>query len=149
MKFSVISCAEDVETLVSDLWTSLVQGPVSPALSPGVQPAAAGGSVYGVTPLSPSTPGLAGSYPLLSSAGQSITGVTEHKFPERPGEPECQYYLKTGNCKYGSSCKYHHPPDQGTSAACFLGPLGLPLRPVSFSLNLVHMCILFQIYNDY
>ncbi|XP_057549077.1 zinc finger CCCH domain-containing protein 32 [Amaranthus tricolor] len=104
-------------------------GPVSPALSPGVQPAAAGGSVYGVTPLSPSTPGLAGSYPLLSSAGQSITGVTEHKFPERPGEPECQYYLKTGNCKYGSSCKYHHPPDQGTSAACFLGPLGLPLRP--------------------
>ncbi|KAL2900438.1 Zinc finger CCCH domain-containing protein 32 [Bienertia sinuspersici] len=80
-------------------------------------------------PLSPSTPGLAGSYPLPSSVGRSITGTTEHKFPERPGEPECQYYLKTGNCKFGASCRYHHPPDRGASAAAFLGPLGLPLRP--------------------
>ncbi|KNA19668.1 hypothetical protein SOVF_059270 [Spinacia oleracea] len=106
-------------------------GPISPVLSPGGQPAAAGGSVYGVTSLSPSTPGLAGSYaPLPYSAGKSVTGTADHKFPERPGEPECQYYLKTGNCKFGASCRYHHPPDRGASAtACFLGPLGLPLRP--------------------
>lgn len=24
------------------------------------------------------------------------------EFPERPGEPECNYFMKTGDCKYGS-----------------------------------------------
>jgi len=24
--------------------------------------------------------------------------MSEEKFPERPGEPECSYYLRTGNC---------------------------------------------------
>jgi hypothetical protein len=28
--------------------------------------------------------------------------------PQRPGEP-CRDYLRTGRCKYGDSCKYHHP----------------------------------------
>ena len=31
--------------------------------------------------------------------------------PQRPGEPECIYYLRNRRCKYGSSCKYHHPPN--------------------------------------
>lgn len=25
------------------------------------------------------------------------------------GEKECNYYLKTGSCKYNSACKFHHP----------------------------------------
>jgi hypothetical protein len=29
--------------------------------------------------------------------------------PQRPNEPDCIYYLKHGRCKYGSTCKYHHP----------------------------------------
>ncbi|XP_020595421.1 zinc finger CCCH domain-containing protein 12-like [Phalaenopsis equestris] len=49
--------------------------------------------------------------------------------PERPDQPDCQYYLRTGSCKYGSTCKYHHPKDRISSAIGFLGPLGLPLRP--------------------
>lgn len=32
--------------------------------------------------------------------------------PERPGEPECPYYMKTGICKFGSKCKFHHPKDR-------------------------------------
>ena len=24
-------------------------------------------------------------------------------------ETECSYYLKTGQCKFGSTCKFHHP----------------------------------------
>lgn len=24
-------------------------------------------------------------------------------------EPECAYYLRTGQCKFGSTCKFHHP----------------------------------------
>ena len=29
--------------------------------------------------------------------------------PLRPGEPECAFYLKTGTCKYGHECRFHHP----------------------------------------
>lgn len=35
-------------------------------------------------------------------------GEVEH-LPQRPLEPECLYYLKHGRCKYGTTCKYHHP----------------------------------------
>lgn len=29
--------------------------------------------------------------------------------PQRPNEPDCLYYLRNGRCKYGSTCKFHHP----------------------------------------
>eukprot|EP00980_Cylindrotheca_fusiformis_P003797 scaffold834_cov123-Cylindrotheca_fusiformis.AAC.44 len=29
--------------------------------------------------------------------------------PQRPEEPNCIYFLKNGRCKYGSTCRYHHP----------------------------------------
>ena len=29
--------------------------------------------------------------------------------PQRPDEPDCIYYLKNGRCKYGGTCRYHHP----------------------------------------
>jgi Zinc finger C-x8-C-x5-C-x3-H type (and similar) len=29
--------------------------------------------------------------------------------PQRPEEPDCIYYLKNGRCKYGATCRYHHP----------------------------------------
>ena len=25
------------------------------------------------------------------------------------GEKECSYYMKTGHCKFGGTCKFHHP----------------------------------------
>lgn len=31
-------------------------------------------------------------------------------FPERPGAEECAFYLKTGRCKFGARCHFHHPP---------------------------------------
>eukprot|EP00897_Mesotaenium_endlicherianum_P008301 jgi/Mesen1/749/ME000110S_11017 len=37
-------------------------------------------------------------------------------YPERPGEPDCSYFLKTGQCAFGFSCRYNHPPD-GQQAA--------------------------------
>eukprot|EP00850_Spirogloea_muscicola_P006260 SM000029S10555 [mRNA] locus=s29:952187:953016:+ [translate_table: standard] len=50
-------------------------------------------------------------------------------FPERPGQPECQYYLRTGDCKYGATCRFHHPSDRALpSPTCVLSPIGLPLR---------------------
>ncbi|GAQ84914.1 hypothetical protein KFL_002120080 [Klebsormidium nitens] len=51
-------------------------------------------------------------------------------YPERPGQPECQYYMKTGECKFGASCRFHHPKDRSApSPTCVLSPMGLPLRP--------------------
>ncbi|XP_010243539.1 PREDICTED: zinc finger CCCH domain-containing protein 32 [Nelumbo nucifera] len=105
--------------------------PVSPVASPGAQPTVGGGPIYGVTQLSPSTPAYAGPYPPLpSSAGPSGSSQKEHVYPERPGQPECQYYMRTGECKFGSSCKYHHPLEWITPKTnCVLSPMGLPLRP--------------------
>ncbi|CAK0865998.1 unnamed protein product [Prorocentrum cordatum] len=30
-------------------------------------------------------------------------------FPLRPGEQDCQHYVKTGECKFGAQCKWNHP----------------------------------------
>jgi len=42
----------------------------------------------------------------------------EPPFPIRPTEPTCQYYLKHGTCKFGQTCKFHHPhlPRQNSEA---------------------------------
>ncbi|XP_010523985.1 PREDICTED: zinc finger CCCH domain-containing protein 32-like [Tarenaya hassleriana] len=106
--------------------------PMSPVLSPGAQHAVGATSLYGVTQLSSSTPSVAGVYQSLSSstAPSAAGNQKEQIFPERPGEPECQYYLRTGDCKFGLSCKFHHPRDRVPPRAnCILSPIGLPLRP--------------------
>lgn len=98
-----------------------MQTPVHPAASSNTQPIFGGGPAYAMTQLSPS----AHSYPLTKSED-------EHAYPQRPGEPECQFYMKTGDCKFGSSCRYHHPLDWTVPNTNFsLSPMGLPLRPVS------------------
>lgn len=82
--------------------------------------------------MSPSGPAYTGPYQAISpSAGGTSSISKEHSYPQRPGQPECQHYLKTGDCKFGSSCKYNHPSEwvvPETSSA--LSPMGLPLRPV-------------------
>eukprot|EP00250_Pteridium_aquilinum_P008312 c17842_g1_i2 orf=657-1946(-) len=60
----------------------------------------------------------------------SMPGQREEAYPERPGEPECSYYMKTGGCKFGLQCKFHHPRDRNTCIPTSYGsPSGLPLRP--------------------
>ncbi|XP_073313848.1 zinc finger CCCH domain-containing protein 3-like [Primulina huaijiensis] len=34
-------------------------------------------------------------------------------YPNRPGEPDCIYYLRTGTCGYGSNCRFNHPSNGG------------------------------------
>ncbi|XP_024933149.3 zinc finger CCCH domain-containing protein 34 isoform X3 [Ziziphus jujuba] len=104
---------------------------VSPLPSPSTQPTVGSGPIYGITQLSPSASAYTGSYqPPLPSVGPSSGTQKERLFPERPGQQECQYYLKTGDCKYGSSCRYHHPPEViAPKATVVLSPMGLPMRP--------------------
>ncbi|KAI3452509.1 hypothetical protein Pfo_009173 [Paulownia fortunei] len=52
------------------------------------------------------------------------------EFPERPGQPECDYFMKTGNCKFKSTCRFHHPKNRISKPdECVLNENGLPLRP--------------------
>ena len=30
-------------------------------------------------------------------------------FPSRPGRQTCAFYMRTGRCKYGWGCRFHHP----------------------------------------
>jgi len=42
-----------------------------------------------------------------------------------------QYYLKTGTCKFGVTCKFHHPRNKaGIAGRVSLNMLGYPLRSV-------------------
>ncbi|XP_010460041.1 PREDICTED: zinc finger CCCH domain-containing protein 67 [Camelina sativa] len=65
-----------------------------------------------------------------SSFSQYQQQSSVEEFPERPDQPECTYYLKTGDCKFKYKCKYHHPknrlPKQAPSS---FNDKGLPLRP--------------------
>lgn len=50
----------------------------------------------------------------ISNGSSTATERQPYKenLPQRPGEPDCIYYLRNGKCKYGSTCKYHHPTVQ-------------------------------------
>lgn len=48
---------------------------------------------------------------ISSQQQQQLQG---NEFPDRPGLPECSYFMKTGYCKFKSSCRYHHPKNQPT-----------------------------------
>ncbi|CAN4097706.1 unnamed protein product [Withania somnifera] len=103
----------------------------SPVPSQTTPPAAGASPVYGLTQLSASAPAYTGPCLSLSaSPGASSSNQKEFAFPERPGQPECHHYMKFGECKYGSSCKYHHPPEwSGPREAFTPSAMGLPLRP--------------------
>ncbi|XP_028055625.1 zinc finger CCCH domain-containing protein 32-like [Camellia sinensis] len=105
-------------------------GPVSPVLSPSAPHSVGAGSPYGVTQLPSSASAFVGPYPTFPSPAGPSSSTQERGFPERPGQPDCQYYLKTGDCKFGSSCRFHHPPDWVVSKTnCLLSSMGLPMRP--------------------
>ncbi|VFQ73919.1 unnamed protein product [Cuscuta campestris] len=107
-------------------------GPVSPSLSTGAQPSNGLASVYGISQMVSSPTAFPAPYSPLQAAstGLSRSAQNEKRFPERPGQPECQHYMKTGSCKFGPMCRYHHPPGWiGSNTNCVFSPLGLPLRP--------------------
>jgi hypothetical protein len=119
-----------------------MQASVNPVASGGAQQTVQSGPLYGMGHHGSST-AVAYGGPYMSyspSTGQSSNNQQEHVFPERPGQPECQYYMRTGDCKFGATCKYHHPRDLSPPKSNYMfSPLCLPLRLVS-SLNMLYMC---------
>lgn len=53
------------------------------------------------------------------------------EYPERPGQPECQHFIKSGFCKYRMKCRFHHPRSRQSAPLTGLSPIGLPIKPVS------------------
>ncbi|GMP87809.1 hypothetical protein CsSME_00040031 [Camellia sinensis var. sinensis] len=39
---------------------------------------------------------------------------SEILYPERPGEPDCAYFMRNGTCGYGIKCRYNHPRDRSS-----------------------------------
>lgn len=58
----------------------------------------------GRTPLETATQVVA-----VSPRGPELTHMMVQFLPQRPEEPDCIYFLKNGRCKYGATCRYHHP----------------------------------------
>ena len=46
---------------------------------------------------------------VLSPIDGGNSSVMLQVLPQRPDEPDCIYFLKNGRCKYGATCRYHHP----------------------------------------
>lgn len=98
--------------------------------SAGGQQNVQAGPLYGLSHQGPSSSVAYGSNyaPLPSSTWPSSN--KQVAFPERPGQPECHHYMKTGTCKFGATCKYSHPQYlSAPNSNCMLSPLGLPIRP--------------------
>jgi hypothetical protein len=51
---------------------------------------------------------------LLNQVGadQGSSTMMLQFLPQRPDEPDCLYFLRNGTCKYGATCRYHHPVNQ-------------------------------------
>lgn len=41
-------------------------------------------------------------------------------YPERIGELDCPYYMRTGLCGFGANCKFNHPPSRRLVRAYFI-----------------------------
>jgi len=57
-------------------------------------------------------------------SGEEVATTTP-EFPQRPGRQLCDFYVKTGNCKFGADCVNDHPLEYAVP----LTLLGYPLRP--------------------
>mmetsp|Transcript_15680 Transcript_15680/g.23030 ORF Transcript_15680/g.23030 Transcript_15680/m.23030 type:complete len:469 (-) Transcript_15680:324-1730(-) len=56
-------------------------------------------------------PASIGAYPQPVLIGKKPVSV----FAKRPGQPECTFFMKTGNCKFGPTCKFDHPGPASSS----------------------------------
>lgn len=54
--------------------------------------------------------------PLLFCLGADVWQMTsdgmDAPYPERPGEQDCPFYMRTGLCGFGMSCRFNHPPNR-------------------------------------
>jgi hypothetical protein len=77
-------------------------------------------------------------------SGISVVG----SYPQRPGEADCSFFLKTGECSFGPTCRFNHPPNRvpsvvsrpssiAAAASVKLTLAGLPRREVKHIIHLL------------
>ncbi|KAJ4764575.1 Zinc finger CCCH domain-containing protein 32 [Rhynchospora pubera] len=113
-------------------------GSVSPLLAPSGQQLVQATPFYNLPQQIPSTippnPYELPPLPVVPSVmGLASSGPRDQfaHLPQRPGQAECHNFINKGYCKYGASCRYHHPIPFDPNlqrANCVLSPMGLPLR---------------------
>ncbi|GAB4836728.1 Zinc finger CCCH domain-containing protein [Ancistrocladus abbreviatus] len=59
---------------------------------------------------------------------QPVLQVAGESFPQRPGEPDCPFFLKTQQCKFGPKCKFNHPNNRQVTSEN-VDSLEFPERP--------------------
>jgi len=95
----------------------------------------AGGALAGSVDAAKGTAETSSSALSFAANGASAKDGDVNGLAHRPGASPCPFYLRTGQCKFGTTCRFDHPEDRVTIAAQHgvlvtrLGPLGLPLRP--------------------
>ncbi|KAG8048611.1 hypothetical protein GUJ93_ZPchr0009g2114 [Zizania palustris] len=45
----------------------------------------------------------------LPATAEAAAADSRPRFPRRPGELDCTYYVKFGSCRFGMKCKFNHP----------------------------------------
>lgn len=77
----------------------------------------------------------------IPGSGGSLGGLTsptmrssvlqrDSVLPQRPEQPDCHHFIKTGDCKFGANCRFNHPKEKATaSMRTDLNLIGLPTRP--------------------
>ncbi|XP_050107654.1 zinc finger CCCH domain-containing protein 37 isoform X1 [Malus sylvestris] len=71
---------------------------------------------------------------IYQTVAQPTVGVGPTVYPQRFGQIECDYYMKTGECKFGELCKFHHPIDR--SAVALSAPKAVPVQDANVKLTL-------------
>ncbi|XP_066357760.1 zinc finger CCCH domain-containing protein 65-like isoform X1 [Miscanthus floridulus] len=97
-------------------WSGYHQVPLNPYYPPGVP--------------FPHFPAAHMNHPMYKAA--DIPGnqpPPSDEYPERPGQPECQHFIKSGFCKYRMKCRFHHPRSRQSAPLTGLSPIGLPIKP--------------------
>ncbi|XP_021993458.1 zinc finger CCCH domain-containing protein 37 isoform X1 [Helianthus annuus] len=61
-------------------------------------------------------PALAAPQTVDPRLGHTMFGLAPTIYPQRPGQMECDHYMKTGECMFGERCRFHHPLDRTAHA---------------------------------
>jgi len=59
------------------------------------------------------------------AGAEAKAGRPPSKLPRRPGQQPCKFYMRTGDCAYGITCKWDHPERAAPAGA----PGALPSMP--------------------
>jgi hypothetical protein len=93
---------------------NMMAGMMGGSMMGGSQGAVTGGSVGG-----------------MSGGHVRHVGLAGGLHPIRPGAEKCSYYMKTGGCKFGETCKFDHPPEMLGIGTPMTSTPGLPPRSES------------------